>query len=149
MEPLFNHFKEFYGYYIMGAICVLPFIIVFRRVAVPAIMYVVEFCIYTGLLHCLTYGVVVTAAWFKDQSTMKRAQGLVGQDFNPGWSTPIVDFWNREAYNPRWLFYFEIALLFLVIFMMWKYRPLRARRPKQKGSAPKKKPGGYDYRKMK
>ncbi len=150
MEPIIGHFREFYGYYIMGAFCVLPFIVVFRRVAVPAIMYVIELCIYMGLLHCAIWVIVAVAAWFKDQSTMKRARDLVGDDYNPGWTTPILEFWKREEYNPHWLFYFEIVLFFLVIFLMWRYRPMRMRRPKKAmESKNKKKIGGYDYRKVK
>lgn len=147
MEPLVDHFKQYYGYYAMGALCVLPVIILFRRYSVPTIMYAMELCIYMALLHCLTYGVVVFASWFKDQSTMKRARGLLGQDYNPGWKTPILEFWNRKQYDPQWLFYFEIVLLLVLVFLVWKYRPLRARRPKK--AASKRKPLPYDYRKAK
>ena len=149
MEPLVDHFKQYYGYYAMGALCVLPVIILFRRYSVPTIMYAMELCIYMALLHCLTYGVVVFASWFKDQSTMKRARGLVGDDYNPGWKTPILEFWKRKEYNPEWLFYLEIALLFVVLVLMWKFRPLRARRPRKKTANAKKKPIQYNYRKAK
>jgi hypothetical protein len=148
VESLIAHFREFYGYYIMGVICVLPFIIVFRRVAVPAIMYLVELIVYAALFHCFTYVVVATASWFKDQSTMKRARDLVGDDYNPGWSTPIPDFWNVDAYNPHWLIYFEGVMIFVIIALMWKYRPLRMKRPKKKAETSKI-PRPYDYRKVK
>jgi len=148
MEAITEHLKEYYRWYLLGAVCVLPAIIIFRRHVIPAIFYAVELAIYMALLHGATHLVVLLAGWFKDQSTMKRAQGLLGQDFNPGWTTPLLEFWKRNEYQPQWLFYFEIVLVLLLISLMWRYRRPRMRRPRKKTIAPKKKPG-YDYRKEK
>ena len=159
MEPLVEHFKEFYVYYLIGAACILPPLIFFRRFTVAAFMYLIELCIYLALMHGVMYGVIAVAAWFKDQSTMKRARGLIGETFDPGWTTPILRFWDKEGYEPQWLIYFEIGLAVLILYLMWKFRPPRMRRPRKwradwsKTSKPGakpgigKKPGGYDYRK--
>jgi uncharacterized membrane protein (GlpM family) len=148
MEVVIQHLKEHYGWYVFGLICVLPPFVLLRRYTVAPVMYAVELVIYMGLLHCLIYGVVVVAAWFKDQSTLKRARGLVQASFNPGWKTPLLRFWDRQQYDPPWLLYFELVLLVVVIFLMWRYRPLK--RTRRKPPPSKKKPGpGYNYRRVK
>ncbi len=146
MEPIVDHFEEYYRWYALAAICLLPLIVIFRRQTFPAILYAVELAIYAAIMHCLVHVVAIIAAWFKDQSTMKRARDLLDADYNPGWTTPLLEFWNRKEYNPEWLIFFEVGLLALVFFLMWRYRPMQKRKPKKK--APAKKTGkGYDYRK--
>lgn len=149
MEPILQHFREYYRVYIMVAVCVLPIIVVFRRWAVPTILYLVEFCIYTVMMHVLVCGVVYLAAWFKDQSTMKRARGVIGEDFNPGWKTPLIEFWDRSQYTPSWLVYVEIVFLVAIAVLMWRYRPIRTQQRKSK-TPPSKKvsaAGKYSYKK--
>jgi hypothetical protein len=97
--------------------------------------------IYIGIMHVLVGGTVLLAGWFKDQSTMKRARGLTDQSFNPGWSTPFVEFWDYAAYTPRWIFFFELALCGVILFLMWKFRPMKLQRRKKKPAPPKKRPG--------
>jgi len=147
MEVLAQHFSDWWRVYVVVAIVVLPVIIIFRRWAIPAILYAVELSIYLVIVHVLLSGVVRLAAWFKDQSTMKRARGLTEQNFDPGWSTPVPDFWNLDAYNPHWLVFFELALAAGIVFLMWKYRPMQVQRAKKKPAPPKAKTAaGYASR---
>lgn len=156
MEPLVEHFRAFYVYYLIGAICILPPLIFFRRFTVAAIMYAIELAIYLALMHVAMYVFVAVAAWFKDQSTMKRALDLPGNSFNPGWTTPLLRFWDQEGYEPHWMIYVELGFCAVILYLMWKFRPPRMRRPRKwradwsktgskQGAA--KKPAPYDYRK--
>ena len=51
MEPIIDHFEEYYRWYIIGAIGVLSVLVIFRKQAVPALMYAVELAIYAELMH--------------------------------------------------------------------------------------------------
>jgi len=131
MEPVLEHFREYYKLYAGIALVGLPPILIFRRFTIPAILYVVEFVIYAVLMHCLLGGVIRLAAWFKAESAMKRAFDARANT-NPGWITPFRYFYDRALYNPPWLFYLEIALLVAILAAMWKYRPLRAQKKRIK-----------------
>jgi len=149
MEILTEHFQSYWMYYAIGAACLLPPIIYFRRWSLPLIQYAVEYVIYLGLFHVGLAVIVLVAGWFKDQSTMKRARGLVGANYNPGWETPWLEFWNRELYNPMWLFYFEIVVAVVVLVLMVRIRGIGVQRKKRRKIPPSKKvaaPGEYQYK---
>jgi hypothetical protein len=63
---------------------------------------------------------------------------------DPGWTTPLIEFWDRTQYYPAWTFYFEAVVLVGLMVMMWRIRPMvtqriRARREQlTKGIAPKR-----------
>jgi hypothetical protein len=141
MEVLTQHLQEHWRAYLFAAIIIIPLLIVFRRWAIPALQYGVELAIYLAVMHVLVGGVVVLAAWFKDQSTMKRARDLAEQNYNPGWTTPFVKFWDYGAYNPQWILYLQVILAIGIIFLMWKYRPMQLQKRKKKPAPPKKRPG--------
>ena len=150
MHAVIEHFREYYRWYILGVVCILPVLVVFRKYTVPAILFAVELCIYMALLHGAIHLVCLLAAWFKDQSSMKHAFDAIGRDYNPGWTTPIVEFWDRKQYDPWWLLYFEIVLAVAVFVLMWKFRPLQMRRPRKKAPPAKKKPvAAFNYKKTK
>lgn len=151
MEAIQQHFQENLKYYIVIAVVVLPPLLYFRRYSLPFIAYVIEYCVYCVIMHVGMHVITYAGAWFKDQTTMKRARGLADQDYNPGWTTPWFEFWKRELYEPRWIFYVEIAFVVLIAILMWRYRPLRTQRKKPKPYGNKKntvgsagaKPGNY------
>jgi len=149
MEVLTEHFQSFWKYYAVAGVLLLALIIYFRRWALPLLQYTVEYCIYLGLLHVGLGTIVRVASWFKDQSTMKRARGLVGQSYNPGWETPWLRFWDRELYSPEWLLYMEIIFALVVLLLMVRIRGIGVQRTKRKRGAPPKKTseaGGYEYK---
>lgn len=149
MEILIEHFQSYWMYYAIGAAVLLPPLIYFRRWSLPLIQYAVEYVIYMGLIHVGLATIVRVAAWFVDQSTMKRARGLVGQNYNPGWETPWFKFWNPELYNPVWLLYAEIVAAVLVFVLMVRIRGIGAQRKKRKKVPPSKKAaaaGGFQYK---
>ena len=141
MEALTEHLTEHYGTYIVAGAVVLPIIIIFRRWAIPFIQFIVEFIVYSSVMHVIIYAIVRLAAWFKDQSSMKRAFGPAGQTDHPGWETPLLEFWNREAYIPGWVLYLEVAFALAIFVLMWRLRPMTPQKVKKK-PPPKKKPSG-------
>ena len=149
MEIVIDHFQSYWMYYAIGAAVLLPPLIYFRRWSSPLIQYAIEYVIYLGLTHVGLGTIVRVAGWFMDQSTMKRARGLVGENYNPGWETPWLEFWNRELYNPVWLFYAEIVVAVLVFVLMVRLRGIGLQRKKRKKVPPSKKvaaAGGYEYK---
>lgn len=141
MEVLTQHLQEHWRIYVFAAIILIPLMAVFRRWCIPALQYGIELAVYLGIMHVFVSGVVLLAAWFKDQSTMKRARDLANENYNPGWSIPFVEFWDYEAYDPRWLFYLEAAIAICIIILMWKYRPMQLQRRKKRPAPSKKRPG--------
>lgn len=109
----------------LGAIVVLPIVLLTRKHSLPIIMYVVEYVAYCAIAHFLVGGVTRGFSWFKSQTTFEALDDT-GMDDRLGYTTPFsMDFWNRELYNPQWIFWLEVgiavALLYVVIFM----RPLK------------------------
>ncbi len=149
MEAVMAHLHEHYAYYLVAAIILLPPLIIFRRWTVPGIQYTVEYVIYLALAHGALWVIVRVAAWFKDQSTMKRARGLDSESYNPGWETPWLEFWNKDLYTPHWLMYFEIAVAVILFGFMLKYRGIGTQRRKgrRRGEVAKRPAAGaYQYK---
>ena len=146
MEAVLEHLRAHAVGYVACAVCVLPLLVIFRRYAFPVLFYVVEFLVYCALMHTAVHCTALLAGWFKDQSTMKRAQGLQGQSFNPGWTTPWLEFWKRNLYEPHWLLYLELVAVGGIVFLMWRYRPFRIQTRGRRAAPPKKKPTrAYNY----
>lgn len=145
MDVVLEHIREHQTYYTAGGvvfIALLPLIYLTRRWSVPLIQYTLETVIYVVCMHFGVGAVTRVAAWFKDQSSMKRAFDIRNIEA-PGWTTPWLRFWEREAYEPAGLFWFEVAAALFIVFLVWRYRPLRIKR---KPVAPTKRTHiGYDY----
>ena len=125
-------------YYIFGAIVLAPLLYFTRRWSMPIILYAIEYSIYLGLMHVALFVVVYLTSNFRDASSMDRAFSRTTA--KTGWGTPILEFWNLEAYNPKGLFWFEIILAVVIFLLMWRYRPMKTgttRRQKQKAAVKK------------
>lgn len=123
-QAILVHFQENYVAYLVIGVCALPLLYFSRKYSVPVILYTVEVIIYWGLIHLAMGTLVRFAAWFKDQSSMKRAFDT--KDFvPPAWTTPWLEPWNREAYEPGWVFYLELLMAMATLYAVWRYRPLR------------------------
>ena len=147
MEIILQHLQEHDRIYIVLAICLLPPLVIFRRITMPIIQYLLECSIYVALMHFFVYIAVGFVAWFVDASSMKRAfdkDPTVSEA--PDWNVPIREFWDRSLYNPEWLFYVECVVGILIIFLVWRYRPMKkVKGPIWKKDAKGKKlfPGNY------
>ena len=133
MEPLVAHFEQYYKIYIAVVICLLPFIIIFRRQALPLLTYSVETCIYIAVFH----GVLSLVVWLGRQ--FKVASAMFDKS-DPGWGTPTFLFWRLEEYNPRWVAYFELVVFALIAYAVLRYRPMRTQKTKMRKPSLKKRP---------
>ncbi|HNR29326.1 MAG TPA: hypothetical protein PKI11_00420 [Candidatus Hydrogenedentes bacterium] len=127
ITPILDHLKEYAVLYALGAVCVIPTLVITRRWSVPLILYAVEIAIYLGLMHVGVGVITRVAAWFKDQSSMKRAFDI-REAKAPGWATPWIEFWDIEQYHPEALLYVEIVVAVIIVFLVWRIRPLRVKR---------------------
>ena len=104
------------------------------------LQFLLEFVIYSSIVHVVLHVIIRVAAWFQYESQMKF---LEKDKVHSGWITPLVAVWNREAYNPKWVFYLELAMAAIVLFLMIRYRPMAVQKlgPKRdhltKGKVPR------------
>lgn len=148
MEALIAHLQENAVLYAAGGICLLPVIYLTRKFSVPAILYLVEFSIYSGLLHVATNVLVRVTRWFKESSSMRALREDGKPIDTPEWSTPLIEFWKTEEYDPNWVWKMEVAFLVVILIIMWRYRPMKiqrkgGRKTQEYASGGKGKPGGY------
>lgn len=124
-------------YTVVGVLFValLPLIYLTRRWTGPIILYTVETICYLYGMHVGVGVVTRAAAWFKESSSMDRAFSREKEAVE--WTTPWLRFWEQEAYFPPNIFWIEVVFAVLIIFAVWRYRPLRVRR-KARGVGGKK-----------
>ena len=137
MEDLFDvwdivsgHVQDNMQYYIIGAVIALPVLFFSRKWSVPLILYTVEICIYLMIMHTIVHVLVGLTGWFKENSSMRalRPDGRPADAVD--WTTPLVKFWEREVYDPKWIVYMEAGLAILVVILVFKFRPMRTQKPK-------------------
>jgi hypothetical protein len=75
-------------------------------------------------------GVVRLIRWFKIESSFGA---LHEAKMDPGWYTPLVEFWHREMYKPVGLFYFEVVAAALILYAVWRLRPFKVQQVKPRG----------------
>jgi len=139
MDVVLEHLKEYYVAYVVVVICALPVLFFTRKWSVPIILYAIEVAIYLGLMHLAFFLLVRLTRWFKENSSM-RALREDGRPVDaPEWGTPLLEFWKREAYDPSWIIWVEVAVAVLIVFLVWRYRPMRVQRKRKRpGAAPGK-----------
>lgn len=134
MEDLITHFKEYATGYTIGAVCLAPLIYVTRKYSIPLILYLIEFTIYACSIHVVTWCLVGLTRWFKENSSM-RALAPDGRPLDaPDWGTPLLEFWDKEAYNPSWIWIAEVVCMIIALALMWRYRPMRIQRKPQRAT---------------
>ena len=133
-----EHVQAHQSIYVVAGVlfvALLPLLYLTRRWTGPVILYTVETIAYLYGMH-LAVGVVTrVAAWFKDSSAMDRAFSRQHEKIE--WVTPWLRFWEKEVYYPQGIFWTEVVFAVLIIFAVWRYRPLRVRR-KPRGVGGKK-----------
>ncbi|HIJ72957.1 MAG TPA: hypothetical protein HPP83_02540 [Candidatus Hydrogenedentes bacterium] len=135
MAQVVQHFQEHYRIYIVVLVCGLPPIIIFRRYSVPLLTYSIESAVYVAILHGVIGFVVFLARRFKLASSMDLNK------VDPEWGTPMLRFWAFEQYNPRWIAGFELVLAAVIVFLVFRYRPMQTQKHKARKAPPKKKTG--------
>ncbi len=129
--PLIDHFKEFYLYYLGPAAVLLPTLFFTRRYSVPLILYAVEIGIYFVMLHLVWHWLVGLVRWFAEESSME-ALGPDGRPVDsPEWTTPLLQFWDKAAYDPQWIIYAEGVMALIIVYLVWRYRPLKVQKKRE------------------
>jgi len=126
MEAVIAHLQHLWPYYALGVVVAVPLLWLTRTYSLPFLQFVLEFVVYSGIVHIVLHGIIRLAAWFRYESQMKF---LEKDKVRTGWMTPIIEVWNRDAYNPRWVFYFELVLAAVILFLMVRYRPMAVQKP--------------------
>ncbi|MCC6155862.1 MAG: hypothetical protein IT367_18995 [Candidatus Hydrogenedentes bacterium] len=135
MELALAHIQENAAQYGVVAAIVVPLLYFTRRWTWGPIQWALELVIYFGIFHTIMHYVVALTDWFQFESQMKM---LVDQKVRMGYETPLTQPWIMEAYNPKWMFYFEIAAVVLIIAAMLRYRPMKTQKPLPKREALRK-----------
>ncbi|GMW01952.1 MAG: hypothetical protein AMXMBFR84_30880 [Candidatus Hydrogenedentota bacterium] len=145
MESILAHLQSNAVFYIIGAVVAIPIIYFTRPYSISVIQWVVELAIYGTGLHLFVAGLVRVINGFQYETQMKM---LADERVNQGWTTPIYQFWNLEAYNPQWVAYLEAGMLFAIFLLMLRFRPMKVQKRfsskevGRKGYTPRSKPPG-------
>lgn len=137
MTELLTHFQDNSTAYIAGLVAAIPIIFVTRKYSMPILQYLIETIIYLVLMHTIMHFLVAMTKWFKEQSSFDRAFDRKSEVLS--WTTPWVEFWQKELYSPVWIYYAEIVTGIIIILLVLRFRPLRFGKRKKKKPAPKKK----------
>ncbi len=129
-----DHIEANLKFYLLGVLFAIPFIYFTRKWTVPLILYTIEICIYFAFMHIFIHALVGITAWFKTNSSIRALQ----KDGLPPdavfWTTPMVKFWDKAAYDPLWVIYVEYAFMAVIIVLVLKFRPMHTQKPKPRFS---------------
>ncbi|MCH7959548.1 MAG: hypothetical protein IID08_05435 [Candidatus Hydrogenedentes bacterium] len=124
MDALLQNIQENAVAYGVTAAVLVPLIYAFRQHTFPIIFHTLEAAFYMCSFHLVLGGMVRFFQYFKSASHMENALGEAAA--TPVMTTPInLNFWQRELYEPEWLFYFEVAAALALLFLVIKIRPVR------------------------
>lgn len=128
MEVVTEHLQAHYAYYIVGALVLLPLVYIGRKYVLPGLLFTLESVIYMTLMHFSVGTLVRVTRWFKENSSMRalREDGVPVDA--PEWTTPWLEFWDKTIYDPPWVFYVEIVFCILIVAAVFRYRPLKIRK---------------------
>lgn len=130
MDAVIEHLQTNYVAYIVLAICTLPLIYLTRKYSVPVILYTLEILVYCTIVHAVVHVVVLLTVWFKDQSSFRALDSKGVEEIS--WTTPLLEPWARELYDPAGLFIFEIIVFVLIFAAVIRYRPMKIHKGRQR-----------------
>ena len=132
MEPVISFFQENAAAIIILAVILLPLGYIFRKYTVPFILHSIEFFIYVSIMHVSLTGIVRVFSWFRAQTQFKNMDGSLDESFTPLFTPLYNHVWDRSAYSPEWLFYVELVLVAMTLYVVAVLRPTRFGRGKNK-----------------
>lgn len=122
--PAIEHIQQNMNAYIGGGVVALIIIVIFRRIMVPVVLKALEVSVYFAAMHLAVSTAIRALNWFQ------IASSEMANDPGPGWTTPRVEFWNKELYNPEWLIYMELGFCAVILVVVYFFRPLYIKPPK-------------------
>lgn len=120
MDAVVEHFQNWWVLYALLAIVLAPTAYFTRRYSAPIIQWMLELCLYAVIMHTVVHYFIIVVKWFKLNTTM-----YFNERTDPGWGTPLVEFWARSEYSPSWLFWAELVALVLMLAAMIRMRPMK------------------------
>lgn len=144
MEFVLEHLREHMAVYIASGVIILPLLYAFREYTGPVLFHGLETAIYLTVFHVGFHYLISVFSWFRDQTEM-NALGETGA--KAAMTTPMQEFWLREAYSPSWLFWVEIAVVLLVLYIVVIIRPVRMKKKNKYEGKDKQKTSKHDRRK--
>lgn len=123
MNAVMEHLQQHLIPYIVLAVGLTIFVFATRRYSVPIIQYVLEVLVYCAGMHILVWAVASGAAAFKRASSFKAL--AADREAAATWTTPILRFWELDKYDPLWLSKLEMVLVAVIIFLVWRLRPMK------------------------
>jgi hypothetical protein len=132
MDALVQHVSENWVAYAVILACGMPVILIFRKYTIPVIFWTFEWIIYCGLFHVVVNVLVRIIRWFQYNTQMEmREEERVYKD----WATPLIEFWDRKAYSPEWIFWVELVFVVVLLVAMIRYRPMTTQKVKPRKTA--------------
>lgn len=146
MESVLEHLREHMVLYAVTGVIGLPLLYLFRQYTGPILFHGLETAIYLTVFHVGFHYLISVFSWFRDQTEMD-ALGETGKQ--AAFSTPLQEFWVRDAYSPSWLFWAEVGVVVLVLYVVIVIRPVRMKKKNkyQGKESEKKKRSRFDRRK--
>ncbi len=139
LYDLSDHIKAYWMYYAGGGAIIFPLVYMTRKYSLPVIQWILETIIYSAIMHVVVHYFVFLCKMFKMSTSMYWEKKT-----DPGWMTPLFQFWDKESYTPVWVFYIEIAFVVIVLAGMFRYRPIRPQRIVKRTPAPRGGSTRYD-----
>lgn len=135
-EAITLHLQENGVAYFVGSVVLIPLLVVFRKYTLPVLYHTAEYAIYCAIAHVLIGGLTRVFSWFRAETSFKNYSGDLSPDF-VAFTTPLNSgFWQRELYSPQWLFYFEIAVALLLLYVVIFVRPIKFKQKPYKSKKP-------------
>ena len=124
MDIVITHLQDNAILYFFGVLVAVPVLFFFHRWLVPILQWAIEIAIYMVGVHVATHFTTALVAWFRRESSSEYLAGLESVQ----WGTPLLKFWDIEAYDPVGIFYFELAVLVGLTILVLKIRPFKVQK---------------------
>jgi hypothetical protein len=135
-EAIMLHLQENGIAYFAGAVVLIPLSIVFRKYTLPVLYHTCEYVLYCAVAHTLIGGLTRAFSWFRSETAFKSYSGDVSSEFKP-FTTPLnQNFWQRELYSPQWMFWFEVGVALLLLYIVIVVRPVKLKQKPYKSKRP-------------
>lgn len=123
MEPIITLARENVGPLAFLGVILVPLFIIYQKKAMPAVFHSIEYCVYVLLGHYVIWLMVSVADWYREQTIMDAAEvGRSGTYTTPA-DLLTLNFIDRSLYSPTWLYYFELVMMFVLLYVVVVVRP--------------------------
>lgn len=128
LDTIMQHVQDNLAAYAVGGVVALAIILVFRKYTIPFLYHTGEYLFYCTVIHVVLSGLIRAFSWFRSETTFKNYDGGLSKDFE-AYTTPVsLNFWQKELYNPEWLFWVEVVLAVVLLYVVIVIRPTKFNR---------------------